>query len=611
MAGGTPALPPIEMKVSLAKEEVPKLRAARWRARTDLLYLCNHILGYADVNKETHGPVIERLQQFQKPNEVEYLENDQYDPKQKTWIYRPVIRHQDLEGSRFMLLLDPRSHFKTSVNVISHIIQFVINYPNISCLVIVANEDRAATIVTEIAEHFRSNELFRRLFPEHCPDPDKVKSWGNMSGFTTLARDFSYETLKVKRETTVYVGSIDAGVASRHFDVVKCSDIVDDKNSETADQCQKIANRFSLLQPVLVNECSWMYVEGTRYHANDVYGQIMEADEQRRARGEKPKYTVFFRSCYRRKDPTFGIEDLEKPFELDEQGRRIPIFPFDPVKKCGFSYESLESKRLDPIDGLNFNCQYLNDPTPTEASPLPVDESHPALIDPDIFYSKIKIGYRDMAVDFAYTQGARSDFTAISVMAWDYANRPYVEDIAHDKFTIEESVATLLRMYKKYRPSSVYIEDMPFNRGLEPTLEKAFQTERLYPNWVWVKRPGNQKKTSRVEAALTMWWKTRALKFVHSEARPLKAMPALKKEASTFPKGKHDDILDTLADLFTDKDYFGRLGPRDIEDPVVQKSAWEAWRDSEHGVEEINKMIFGPSVELPNWGSYDNKYGMP
>lgn len=603
------------MKVNLKKEDVDKIRELRWRCRTDLQFFCNHVLGYKWINRHTHGPILDRLQQFPKPNDIQFVENDRYDPKLKTWVYRPICRHQDLEGPRHMLLLDPRGHAKTTLGVISHILQHVINHPNITCLVIVANEDRAATIVSEIAEHFKTNEVFRSIFADHVPTFEQAKNFGNMSGFTTLARDFSYEDSKVKRETTVFVGSIDAGVASRHFDILKASDIVDDKNSETSDQCQKIVNRFSLLGPVIVNERSWVYVEGTRYHQNDLYGQLIEADNQRRYRGESPKYNIFFRSCFERVDPTFSFDDITKPFKLDERGKRIPVFPFDSKTGGGFSIEKLESMQNDPIDSLNFNCQYLNDPTPVEGSPLPVDAEHPDLIDPNLYYDRIKVGYRDMAVDFAYTQGARSDNTAISVMAWDFSNRPFIEDIQVGKFTIEESVAHLARMYDKYRPLSLYIEDTPFTRGLEPTLYKYFQAKKLYPNWVWIRRPGNVKKTHRIEASLSVWWKNKALRFVHdpsgksTKGISKEAMQILKKEASGFPRSIHDDILDTLADLFKDKEYFGRLGPRDIQDPKLAMSLYEQWKNSPEGTRQVNDFIYGPQSVLPDFAS--NKFGLP
>lgn len=567
------------MLANLKKDQVEELRKLRWRCRTDLRFLCNNVLGYPDVRADVHSHLISRLQKFKVPSYLEAEENDKYDAKAKTWIYRPICRHEDLEGPRFTLILDSRSFLKTSINTIAHAIQYIINFPNITILVTVANEDRAATIVKEITEHFRSNEVFRAIFPEHCPDQKQLKTWGNLSGFTTEARDFSYEEVKVKRENTITVGSIEAGIASRHFDVIKASDIVDDKNSETAEQCQKIANRFSLLHPARVNDLSWIYLEGTRYHEQDIYGQIIEDEWRRQANGEPPKYSVYFRSCFERENATYDINDLKKPFKK-VNGQYVSSFPFDPVRKKGFSVETLLRMKTDPIEGLNFNCQYLNDPTPSEDAVLPVDATRPCVKSPDQFYARVPVSYREMAVDFAYTQNERSDNTAISVIAWDNANRPYIEDIRVGKFTIEQSVAQLVKIYKKYTPHRVFIEDIAFTRGLEPTLEKAFQAARLYPYWEWIRRPGSQKKQDRIAATLGMWWRSRALQFVHAKDDPQgrgihdDAWNQLLKEAGAFPRGRNDDILDTLSDLFIGKDYFGRLGPRTILE-VQETEKWD------------------------------------
>jgi hypothetical protein len=603
------------MLATIKKEQVEEFRKLRWRCRTDLLFLCNYVLGYPDVRPDVHKHVIGKLQKFKVPTEIEAIENDRYDSQKRTWVYRPVCRHEDLEGSRFTLILDSRSFLKTSINTIAHSIQYILNYPNITILVTVANEDRAATIVKEITEHFRSNQLFRTLFPEHCPDEKQLKTWGNLSGFTTEARDFSYEEVKVKRENTITVGSIEAGIASRHFDVIKASDIVDDKNSENAEQCQYIANRFSLLHPARVNDLSWIYLEGTRYHETDIYGQIIEDERLRVAQGRPPKYSVYFRSCFERENATYDIHDLDKPF-LKVDDKYVSTFPFDPKRGKGFSVETLLRMRDDPIEGLNFNCQYLNDPTPTDEAVLPVDKERPRLKDPAIFYSKVPIAYREMAVDFAETQKVRSDNTAISVMAWDNASRPYVEDIQVGKFTQEEALALLIQMYRKYNPRVVFIEDVSYTRGMSATLEKAFQALNLYPCWEWIKRPPQQKKHARIKAALGIWWRSKALQFVYDaskrDVRGIKndAYQQLLKEARPFPRGKNDDILDTLADLFRDKDYFGRLGPRTVEEVMADpndQTNYQKWQNSEAGQRAWDSFL---GYEQVNWDTA-NKFGAP
>jgi len=95
------------------KEEDPRLRKlklARWRARTDLLWLCNEILGYKDVSNRVHGPLLGRLQKFPKPTEQQLEENDVF--SHGKWTYTPLVPMMELGGKRRLLILDSRGCLK-------------------------------------------------------------------------------------------------------------------------------------------------------------------------------------------------------------------------------------------------------------------------------------------------------------------------------------------------------------------------------------------------------------------------------------------------------------------------------------------------------------------
>lgn len=588
-------------------EAVKKIREIRWRARTDLLFLCNEILGYPDVSKEVHGVVLDRLQKFQLPTPEEYEMHDVWDGKK--WLYRPVIRHQDLPGKRRFLYLDSRSFLKSTINTIAHTVQYIINYPNIAIMISVANTERAKILLSEIMDHFTKNQIFRRIFPELCPPPGKEENFGRQDGFTTPGRDFTYELQQVRKEPTVHLGTIEKAVASLHFDVIKFSDVVDEENSQTREQCEKIVKSFSAKLPAVVDYRSWVYVEGTRYHNDDLYGRLMAADMEREAKGIKPQYNVFMRGCFARVNPTYDLSDLDKPFKLTPEGNFISVFP------QRMPVEALLAIKDDPIGGITFNEQYLNDPTPTEASSLPTDNKGvlPSYMRPDKF-ALLKIAYFEYAVDFAETLNQRSDYSAHSIIAWDFSNRPYICEIRHGKFKEEENILHMVQLYQKYRPQRIYIEESSYNRGLFTSIDRFFKIKNLYPVWEWMPRRG-VKKPNRIGGSLSPWWKSRTLRFVYSEEQnptyqqiTTESMLALKRESRSFPKGSHDDILDTLSDLVSQKTYFARLGPRDSDDPQVGETAMEKIIHGGREPMEVYQNIFGGTV-LPAFARDINEYG--
>src|SRR6185369_5799141 len=87
----------------------------RHRARTDLLWLCNRVLGFPDVSQRVHGPILDVLQKFDGANEFHRTEKDFADAFQGKVLWEPKTqfeRIQPLNKRRKSLILFPRKHLK-------------------------------------------------------------------------------------------------------------------------------------------------------------------------------------------------------------------------------------------------------------------------------------------------------------------------------------------------------------------------------------------------------------------------------------------------------------------------------------------------------------------
>jgi len=182
---------------------VRKKHLLRQVYRTDLLALCTEVLGYKDVSREVHGPILDALQKFPggenlslstlrvrpglKPSSRDGLpgakapgfhraslcdgddggvgrqaSDDQRgsskaDSKAECaglasgqFEYRPFKEIRALEGARRLLVLYPRGHLKTTIVTIAHTIQWIINYPDVRILISTATGDQAQKIMREI-----------------------------------------------------------------------------------------------------------------------------------------------------------------------------------------------------------------------------------------------------------------------------------------------------------------------------------------------------------------------------------------------------------------------------------------------------------------------------
>jgi hypothetical protein len=250
----------------LSNNEIYQLRLARWKARTDLTYLANEILGYKDVIGPQRFPFMNILQKFPLPTMKEMEDLDRLD--RGNWAYTPKLEMTALPGGRRVLILDPRGFLKTTINAQSHSIQWIINYPDVARTIVQSNGKKARDILGEIKRHFQANPRFRALFPDHVPQK-RIFDWGNLDEFTIEAR----AKTNTRKEKTLMTGSIDTGSAGYHFDVMKFSDIVEPNNTKTVEQIESVIQSFGMMENLLVAPSYWIDVEGTRYDFSDLYGE--------------------------------------------------------------------------------------------------------------------------------------------------------------------------------------------------------------------------------------------------------------------------------------------------------------------------------------------------
>lgn len=561
---------------SLSLSDTIRVKALRWRARTDLGFLCRDVLGYKDVDDYVHGPILNAIQKFPIPNETQFDKHDRIE--RGRWVYEPITQMEKLPGKRRVLILDPRGHLKTTINAIAHTIQWILNYPDIAIQVIQSNNEKAELILGEIKKHFQANPRFRALFPEHCP-MKKVFDWGTKGEFTTEARDPEV----VRKEKTVMTGSIDKGSAGLHFDLMKFSDIVDPNNAK-GDSLYEVAKSFYLMENLLVTPEYWIDVEGTRYHFADTYGQIIDM-EMKRPEAER-EYHIHVRGCYKKQTPDgspqkFTPEELDDdkyPYLLDENKRPIPWWG------NRFPVAKLEGMRLR--DPYIFSCQQLNNPNagtdgkqtfPTKSPKT--GNNLPVWVPKQVYVSQVRIAYRDICIDTGETQGKRSNHTAIVTAGWSSNGRCFIEEIDHGKFLPNETVNRIvLAVLKTRKLRSVKIEETSFVRGLMPSIRREMDLHSLYIPIDLIKRDNQIAKQERIYNTLQPWYVNEDLRFVD----PLHPVAAeherikrqLKKELTEFPLGEDDDILDALADLFQNREWFGREMAR----PSIEQAAQDHYR---------------------------------
>jgi predicted phage terminase large subunit-like protein len=532
---------------------------ARWwagkrqRARTDLLFLCNEVLGYKDVEAELHGPIIEKIQKF--PGGVDKFN------AQGLWTYEPHGEVWDLEGPRNQLFLYPRGTLKTSLITQAQAVQWIINFPDIRILIDCAISEQVHKVVTGIRTHFQFNEKFRFFFPEFCPSAKKASDWGNQEGFTTLAR--RDHTL---RESTISSATVGRKIAGSHYEVIFHSDLVDENNVKTAAQMEEVINHFKYSDPLLDRNpkppgYGWTIVEGTPYDFGDLHELIQKEERERIANNQQPQWSILVKGG-KNEDGTALWP------------KRLPL-------------AELERIRLKLGDFI-YSCQYLCKPVPSSGSLATREQIK--FIPRSALNAILPMLRLHVTVDLhGMEDKARHDYTVITLAGFDRDGRVYVLEAYRGHYTPFETIERIFLLYERYPQIFDFkIEKDAHARVLLPFLRREMGKRQRFPNIVPIPRSTTISKVQRIRG-LQPWFAGDVIRF----ADDLGCRLELLEEILKFPSYPHDDILDTIADQMQNRD---GLAVGDVM-PNAPRAVPEAFRHPTFD----RFMGFDPFTQQQNW----------
>jgi len=506
---------------------------ARQQCRTNLIYLCRLVLGYPDVTKAVHKPMVDALQKFKGGTE------GCIDVASNRWrvvegSYKPFVPLYDLEGPRERLILIPRNHLKSTVCTIAHTIQAIINYPDIRILLSSGTGGQVEGFLRAIKTHFQTNGMFRYLFPEFCPPANKIKDFGNASCFTVLNRTL------IRPEPTVATTSVGSVVAGAHYDWIKHDDMVDKENIRTPEQIENVKNHYGFLDPLLqrVNKApyrGWTDVIGTRYDYSDLYGALLDAEEKRKEAG-KAEWGILVQSA-------IVSGDLSDPENCNT------LWPER------FPPRELLRIAEDPTRGWgHLSSQYLMNPRPDSAGL--VDSADQIVWVPKEAMSKL-YAYLNLhvTIDLAGMEPstnklADNDYTVINLHGFGHDGTLYIVSIMRGRYTPFEVIDKLFILAQLHpRIMDFKVEKEAHARVLLPFLKREMEKRQRFIPIAEIRRDNRTSKQQRIKG-LQPWFQSGHIKFQDGQPHKL----AIIDEIMRFPKYSHDDILDTIADAMQNRE---------------------------------------------------------
>ena len=209
--------------------EVAQIREA---CRTSLKYLSKEFLGMSKWDDNLHDDL------------AAYLEN----------------------SGKYKLILIPRGHLKSSLVTVAWSIQQLLRNPDYRILIRNAVWDQSRRFLGQIQGYLEDSKL-PLIFGQ----------------FTSQKAIWTKEELEIrqrknkKASPSIMTAGLETSLTGLHFDIIIDDDLVNDKNTSTKEQIQKVIDvyndSFNLLDRGGIH-----VVVGTRWNVRDLYGHILSTD---------------------------------------------------------------------------------------------------------------------------------------------------------------------------------------------------------------------------------------------------------------------------------------------------------------------------------------------
>lgn len=406
--------------------------------------------------------------------------------------------HDELEaflnkGDLFKLAMLARGHLKSSIITKGWSIQQVLKNPDIRILIANAVWDNSRKFLRSIESYLITGGVMSQLFGKF-----ESGHW-NQDECTVLQRR---QILDAPTWTTT---GLERELTSQHFDLIILDDMVAKENTGTPEMREKVKEYYGMLYALLEPE-GRMVVLGTRYHQDDLYAQIMD----------DPKFDKFIRTAY-----------------TDDSQTEV-IFPEK------FTLEMLQEIRKDTRMGsYKFSAQYLNNPIDPSTADFRRDwiqYYEPGTPQPTSLY---------LTVDPAISLSRDADFSALMVCGQFENKKIRVVDYIRKKMVPSDLVDAVFALVEKWGLHRAGIETFAFQKTLKYEIQrKQRETQKFFS----VDEIGRRRGASP-EQVISKEAKIRRLQpyFEQGLIEFAPWMQELIDELLSFPRGRHDDLLDALA----------------------------------------------------------------
>jgi predicted phage terminase large subunit-like protein len=203
-----------------------------------------------------------------------------------------------------------------------------------------------------------------------------------------------------------------------------------------------------------------------------------------------------------------------------------------------FDSETLEKLRKN-MNNSTFECQYQQNPISKESQ-----EFHTEWFK-YVDTQDVPLGGRVFTtVDPAWTKQTYSDYTSI-ITGKFIDDKLYILKYTAWKFDPAEGIDEIIKHIKLYNPEKIGVEAIQAKNVLSAPLNNTCKTMGIYANIEEIQQKGDKESRIRKLIPLFREWLVYFTRWLEDWQEV-----SLEKQLLHFPRGKHDDVIDSLQMLF-------------------------------------------------------------
>ena len=435
-------------------------------------------------------------------------------------------------ANKWKLILLPRGTYKTTVACQAYPLWLLLRDPNLRILLDGETYAKSAITLRAIKGLITTNGMLRDLHgalnepisQEACAfaKANRGLTWNEDEVLIGTRTDFS------RKEGSISVAGVDIVRVGMHYDVVIGDYYHSEKNVTTREQIEKVTQHIQLMTAILDPGATYIII-GTRWDDKDAYGWIIDEVESLAIR-EPGIY----------KGKTFDI--MVYPWKLPNGSLFAPEI----------INEEVMAKIKTMMTPYQISCQYMNDPIDNETAIFKLD-----WIKNNVLRGKDVAEFVDKmivftAVDPAIGEGQEHDYSAIVTMGYvssvddegEWNTKRILLDCHYGHWNPDKLVDEVVEVARKWKPLKIRFEGVSGFKAYESIFnERMRQLKRRIPI---VFEPADNTKAKVVKSGAL------APMFQYGNFYTVKGARGSDEfieEYRRFPRAKHDDVLDALADV--------------------------------------------------------------